>query len=102
MSQFSLPHTITYWLVANSTGFSQGFDAPLTISAKVAFVTEQVITVEGKNPISETAVYAKTLIPVGAFIAQGSFTDLKPVSSAKMVLKAFYNPSMSDMAKMLI
>ena len=100
----SVPQKITYWLPTGSSGTGgKTWAAGKVISGRIASVSEEFFTDEGKKVWGGLAVYANISIPACSYIVEGEYLGIAaPVSEARQVIKTSTNPTMSSMNKMLL
>lgn len=106
MSGFRTPDIVTYWLEGTKGGKgNQSWDAPVVLNAFVALKSKEITDLEGNLVVTSHAIYARTLLVPGTYIALGDQTataEPSDVSTAKKVVMSSHTSSMSDMSRMLI
>lgn len=106
MSGFRTPDIVTYWLEGTKDGKgNQSWSDPVTLASFIALKSKEITDLEGNLVITSHAIYARTLLPTGTYIAIGDQTaSAIPTdsSTAKKVVMSSNTSSMSDMSRMLI
>ena len=104
MSRFRLTDSVTVWTVSGKTrDGGRTWTAPVLIDAKIADHVEEIIDPEGKKVITKQAIYTRTNLAPGTYVAEGDETaNAEPVAAAERVLRSIKIDSMSDMNKAVV
>ena len=98
-----LVQKVTYWLPTGNNGTGgKTWSAPVTINGRISEVAEEFFEDEGKKVWANKAVYAKTRVPTGGYIIEGTYTSASPVSGAQTVMRVSSNPTFTDYNRMLL
>ena len=100
---FDLPQKITFWApTANNGTGGKTFASGIVVDARIAEVNETFFTPEGKTRQANKAVYARTAVPLGAYLIEGEHDGAARVEGSQLVIKSSSNVSITDMNRMLL
>ena len=92
---FDLPEKVTVWNATGGSGYD-GFtwSPPLVINSRHAFRSKKVVSANGAEVMSDTAVYfTDTTVKLDSKIFIGESAELSPPSKAKDVINFASTPS---------